>query len=64
MVDLAVKILEWVYGKASTWLVKTLMIQEAYRKAREKNQKIAEQTLSAETKEERDAAAQNDINSF
>lgn len=64
LADLAVPILNWIYGKVSAWLDKALRIQRQYKEVREKNRKVKDQTLSAETKEERDAAAQNNINNF
>lgn len=64
LADLAVPILNWIYGKVSLWLDKTLAIQRAYKEAHQKNKEVREQTESAETREERLRAAQKDIDNF
>jgi hypothetical protein len=54
-------ILEWVWGKTSRAIRGWLARREAEKKIREENASAREQTEKAQTKEERDRAAQNTI---
>lgn len=62
--NLAVVALNWAYGKISSLLTRALEKKRVQEEIRAKNKQIREQTESAQTKEERDAAAENDIRNF
>ncbi|MCB0369335.1 MAG: hypothetical protein KDD45_07740 [Bdellovibrionales bacterium] len=64
LADLAVPILNWIYGKVSAWIEKSQKIQKAYEEAHKKNEQVLEETKSAETKEEKSDALKSDLHNF
>lgn len=51
-------LLEWILGKVAAWVSKWNAMRERRKAIEEKNQKILESTEKAQTKEERNEAAE------